>query len=104
MQNHSAVPLRGEGSKSCPQRVLAALLLCLLPDSSSSVSPSSAGSLGSGGLGKKEEVLMGRARCALQWAASSALGGGTEKQEEHMQQNLEKGDKTSPKEGRACQS
>lgn len=89
VQNGIAVPLQGEGSRSCPQRLLTALSLCLLPDSSSSISPRSAGSWGEPG--EKEEVLMGHAWCSAMGtavigpqAASSALGGRAEKQEEQM--------------------
>lgn len=67
VQNGITVPL--QGSRSCPQRVLTALSLQLLPESSSSISTHSAGSLGEPG--EKEEVLMGRAWCALQWAQHS---------------------------------
>lgn len=67
VQNGIAVPLQGEGSRSCPQRLLTALSLWLLPDSSSSISPRSAGSLGEPG--EKEEVLMGHAWCSAMGTA-----------------------------------
>lgn len=107
VQNHITVPLQGKGSKSCPHRVLTALSLWLLPESSSSISPGSAGS--SGEPSEKEEVLMGCAWCALQWAQQSW---GPRQHPQlwavvlrNRRSTCDKtGAKRSPKEGRACES